>query len=80
MEHVPVHTRAHAVEILLIFNDVLEDIDTRSENLHDYTPTFPENVLMDYDLEYGADYYSDSSNDSDTSMTSVLSQIEELHV
>ena len=42
--------------------------------------TFPENVLMDYDLEYGADYYSDSSNDSGTSMTSVLSQIEELHV
>ena len=81
MEHVPVYTRAHAVEILLIFNDVFEDIDTSSENLVDCTQTFHENVLMDYDLEYGADYCcSDSSNDSDTSMTSVLSQIDELHI
>ena len=79
MEHVPVYTRAHAVEILLTFNDVFEDIDTSSENLVDCTQTFHENVLMDYDLEYGADYCSDSY-DSDTSMTSVLSQVDELHV
>ena len=28
MDHVPLYTRAHAVEILLIFNGVFEDIDT----------------------------------------------------
>ena len=59
---------------------VFEDIDTNSENLVGCTQTFHENVLIDYDLEYGEGYYSDSSYDSDTSMKSVLSQIDELHV
>ena len=81
MEHVPVYTRSHAVEILLILNDIFEDIDTSSENLDNWIQTFSENEEMDYDLEYGADYYcSDSSCDSDTSMTSVLSGIDELHL
>ena len=68
-------------EILLILNDIFHDIDISSEKLDCCMPqTFSEDEIMDYDLEYGTDYYSDSSSDSDTSITLVLSGIDELHV
>ncbi|KXJ11319.1 Werner syndrome ATP-dependent helicase [Exaiptasia diaphana] len=80
LDYVPVFSKNHAIEILLIFNDIFEDIQVDAALLEQHTE-HPIDIL-DYDLEYCEDYLSDSSydssNGSDVSMDSVLSGIDVL--
>ena len=86
VKHVPVYTRPHAVEILLILNEIFDDIDISTELQYECTqPTLPK--MLDYDIGYGGDDYPNSScesacsdSESDTSVTSGISGINDLHV
>ena len=86
VKHVQVYTRPHAVEILLILNEIFDDIDISTELQYECTqPTLPK--MLDYDIGYGGDDYPNSScesacsdSESDTSVTSGISGINDLHV